>query len=393
MRATPARSARRRRGSRSSARSSAGSPARRAPRPTVLGAGRASVLALIVLVGLTGALHQDGLADCADALGVRGDRERRLAVMRDSGDRRLRHARAGRLGAAARRRARGFDDGEALPALVVGGAPGRWAALSMPRRAPGPPGRARRGVRAAAPGSPSRPPRRRRRRPSTAAARRAARRRGSSRWRPRAWSRAARSAGVPATRSARRSRSPRSRSASRSSRSPPPDRARAASVQRCTKTGSRLPVPKGACHAPSTCRCLTSRAGAASTTFSGAPALDGELVVDDESREAVATDLGKIAHHKPGAVLRPGSAHDIAAMIRFCRGHEIPVSTRGQAHTTSARACPTGWSSRTGTSTASTRSGRSSPRWTPGSSGRTWSTPPTSSLRGAPHRRSPGTPG
>jgi adenosylcobinamide-GDP ribazoletransferase len=43
-----------------------------------------SVLALIVLVVITGALHQDGLADFADGLGVRGDRIRRLAAMRDS---------------------------------------------------------------------------------------------------------------------------------------------------------------------------------------------------------------------------------------------------------------------------------------------------------------------
>jgi adenosylcobinamide-GDP ribazoletransferase len=49
-----------------------------------LGSGVAAVLAALVLVAVTGALHQDGLADCADALGVRGGRERRLAVMRES---------------------------------------------------------------------------------------------------------------------------------------------------------------------------------------------------------------------------------------------------------------------------------------------------------------------
>jgi adenosylcobinamide-GDP ribazoletransferase len=50
----------------------------------LLGATTATVLALGAIVALTGALHQDGLADCADGLGVRGDRERRLTVMRDS---------------------------------------------------------------------------------------------------------------------------------------------------------------------------------------------------------------------------------------------------------------------------------------------------------------------
>src|SRR5919108_3186200 len=54
-----------------------------AAEPT-FGAGVAGVVALVVLVVLTGALHQDGLADCADALGARGGRARRLTVMRDS---------------------------------------------------------------------------------------------------------------------------------------------------------------------------------------------------------------------------------------------------------------------------------------------------------------------
>jgi adenosylcobinamide-GDP ribazoletransferase len=49
-----------------------------------LGPTLSAVLAVITLVILTGGLHQDGLADVADGLGVRGGRERRLEVMRDS---------------------------------------------------------------------------------------------------------------------------------------------------------------------------------------------------------------------------------------------------------------------------------------------------------------------
>jgi adenosylcobinamide-GDP ribazoletransferase len=99
--------------------------ARPALGPTV-----AAVLAVTVLVVLTGALHQDGLADCADGLGARGGgAERRLAVMRDSA--------IGAFGALALglwlllvvSALGGLGRDDAFATLVVAATGGRWAAL------------------------------------------------------------------------------------------------------------------------------------------------------------------------------------------------------------------------------------------------------------------------
>ncbi len=48
--------------------------------PATVSAGLAIVVGLII----TGALHEDGLADCADGLGATPDREKALKIMRDS---------------------------------------------------------------------------------------------------------------------------------------------------------------------------------------------------------------------------------------------------------------------------------------------------------------------
>lgn len=42
------------------------------------------LLGLAAAILITGGLHEDGLADTADALGVRGDKDKRIAVLRDS---------------------------------------------------------------------------------------------------------------------------------------------------------------------------------------------------------------------------------------------------------------------------------------------------------------------
>lgn len=89
----------------------------------------ATVLAVLAAVLVTGALHEDGLADAADAMGAHAARERKLEILRDP--------RVGTYGALALVFAVVFaaavlaplDDGEFARAALAGHVLGRWSTL------------------------------------------------------------------------------------------------------------------------------------------------------------------------------------------------------------------------------------------------------------------------
>jgi adenosylcobinamide-GDP ribazoletransferase len=108
----------------------------------VMPAEPATVLALLAAVLVTGAFHEDGLADTADGLGAHVDRARKLEIMRDS--------RVGTYGALAVTfplllafaTLAPLDAGEFARAALCGHVLGRWstlpqAALLPPARAAG----------------------------------------------------------------------------------------------------------------------------------------------------------------------------------------------------------------------------------------------------------------
>src|SRR5258708_5075705 len=69
-----------------------------------------------------------------------------------------------------------------------------------------------------------------------------------------------------------------------------------------------------------------------SRPFDRLPRLDGTLLLDEESRRAIATDEGYMFHRVPAAVLRPGSVQDVVAMVRYANQHKLKVAIRGDGH-------------------------------------------------------------
>jgi adenosylcobinamide-GDP ribazoletransferase len=96
----------------------------------------ATVLALLAAVVVTGGLHEDGLADAADAMGAHASRARKLEILRDP--------RVGTFGALALVFAVALslaalvplDDGRFARAALVGHVLGRWSTLPQSLASP-----------------------------------------------------------------------------------------------------------------------------------------------------------------------------------------------------------------------------------------------------------------
>ena len=104
--------------------------------------GPAAALLIAALALVTGGLHLDGLADTADGLAVQGERERRLAVMREGTIGPAGVMALALLLLAAWSAAASLEDPVRSGALVLGPAAGRWtvipvAAAFAPARADG----------------------------------------------------------------------------------------------------------------------------------------------------------------------------------------------------------------------------------------------------------------
>jgi len=97
----------------------------------------AAIIGVAATVAVTGALHEDGLADTVDGFGGGGDRDRKLAIMRDS--------RIGTYGVIALVLALGArvvalasfdDDADAIAALILCEATSRALVVAVMQRAP-----------------------------------------------------------------------------------------------------------------------------------------------------------------------------------------------------------------------------------------------------------------
>ncbi len=79
-------------------------------------------------------------------------------------------------------------------------------------------------------------------------------------------------------------------------------------------------------------RSWVTQARAQVRSFQGVPKLDGVLLFDEASREAIAVDHSNLFHRVPAAVLRPGSAQDIVKIVQYANQRSLKVVMKGRGH-------------------------------------------------------------
>jgi cytokinin dehydrogenase len=60
--------------------------------------------------------------------------------------------------------------------------------------------------------------------------------------------------------------------------------------------------------------------------------ISGRVLTDDASRDAVATDFGRVIVRRPQVVVCPASTEDVARVVKFAASHSLTVATRGGGH-------------------------------------------------------------
>jgi FAD/FMN-containing dehydrogenase len=65
--------------------------------------------------------------------------------------------------------------------------------------------------------------------------------------------------------------------------------------------------------------------------------LDGEYLVDDAPRKAVATDYGRAVRRMPRALVRARTAEDIGRVVAYANGRRVKIAIRGQGHSLSGQ--------------------------------------------------------
>jgi FAD/FMN-containing dehydrogenase len=61
--------------------------------------------------------------------------------------------------------------------------------------------------------------------------------------------------------------------------------------------------------------------------------VDGEIASEPESLTEVSGDFGRLIHRTPAVIVRPRTAESLAKVLRYANEQDVPVSTRGEAHT------------------------------------------------------------